>query len=500
MGNTNLTSLKCCNCQKGISFLSTDIEIENQDEIYKKSKKIIKLQSSIRRFLVKRLVMKMKIVEICKERTYMNKNQINTKMIKESTEKRRKENDKSSQNSIMTNLSKASFNEEGIFNLFNKYSQVKIVNIDKITEVSKRNTKINSDSTSSLTNMKETNVQDSNQRKVISKEEAEMILNEKTNMKIKERENLLDKFLVDGKDISLYYLSYKKKYFLEFNIIQYDCNHSVNINNEKDSLHIQDSSFLYIGTYNQHFKKYGFGVLLGNDSLYKYIGFFKKDLFHGKGRLIEKNGDYYEGYFKNGVANGYGKYVSSTGDIYIGLWEDNKRNGKGEEFFNDGSRYEGYYKNNLKHGKGRYVYADGSFYEGEFSFGVMNGKGLFRFGEGKIYSGDFSLGRIEGTGVFIWPDKKKYIGQYIKDQKNGYGIFIWPDNKRYEGEWKNGKQHGYGVYYSNGVKKYGYWESGVKQNWVDEERCLEIMKKIQNLKLNDIQSISNISRSSFTSI
>lgn len=80
------------------------------------------------------------------------------------------------------------------------------------------------------------------------------------------------------------------------------------------------------------------------------------------------------------------------------------------------------------------------------------------------------------------------------------GYLFGPDNKRYEGEWKNGKQHGYGVYYSNGVKKYGYWESGIKQNWVDEERCLEIMKKIQNLKLNDIQSISNISRSSFTSI
>lgn len=129
----------------------------------------------------------------------------------------------------------------------------------------------------------------------------------------------------------------------------------------------------------------------------------------------------------------------------------------------------------------------------------MHGKGTYRWKDGKVYSGEFMNDKMEGNGVFIWPDKKKYVGQYSKDRKNGLGIFLWPDGKRYEGEWKNGKQHGHGMMITQKEKRYGIWDNGIRLNWITEEDCLELIRKMNYIKFNDIQSVYSISISSTTS-
>ena len=336
-------------------------------------------------------------------------------------------------------------------------------------------------------------------------------LKTKTPITISDRENTLDKYSIEEKDLNFFSKNKNKikKYTIKYN----------------------DESSYYSGTFNSNWKRHGFGVLIilnkdvlskcennNNDNnvpfnsildneddnqnglSIKYIGFFKNNQFHGKGRLIDSLGNIFEGLFKNNLANGNGKLITQSGDIFIGNFLNDKPHGHGEIYYKDGSRYEGNLKASLKDGKGKFVYSDGSSYEGDFYNDQMHGKGLYKLGEGKFYSGDFFKGKMDGTGVFIWPDKKKYIGQYCKDKKHGYGIFIWPEGKRYEGEWKNGKQHGYGMYISNHIKKYGCWDNGLKQSWVDENKCMEIIRKIQKLKLNDIQSISNFSKSSKMSV
>ena len=55
----------------------------------------------------------------------------------------------------------------------------------------------------------------------------------------------------------------------------------------------------------------------------KYIGGQKEDKFNGYGRIISKNGEYYEGEWINGVIEGEGKYCNKE-YIYTGKFKSNK--------------------------------------------------------------------------------------------------------------------------------------------------------------------------------
>lgn len=454
MGNSNPS---CCSSFKSY-FKSTEVNVEFPDEVLIKINSIIRIQRHWRRYR-----RKLARIKSSKEK--------DSAQLEKASTKRSYKVLKSSKNDSIAQIEAESKSKEKAEAFFNDITYVKYSKVQELNEV------------------------EDNLNSILSEDKKEenasfnmfaipgIIINsnrikESTHINIVERENSLEKYTIDDRDLKFFAKNQNKI--------------------KKFTIEYPDKS-LYSGTLNGKWEKHGFGVFILLDKS-KYIGFFKNNMFHGKGRLIDIKGDYFEGYFKQDCAHGFGKHVSSTGEIYIGFWANDKHQGKGQEFFKDGSQYEGEFKNGMKEGKGKFVYPDGSSYEGDFLNDQMHGKGIYKLGEGKIYHGDFFKGKMEGTGFFIWPDKKKYIGQYQKDKKQGYGIFIWPEGKRYEGEWKAGKQHGYGLYISNGLKKYGYWENGIKQNWVDEAQCLEVIKKIQLLKLNDIQSVSNLSRSSNTSI
>jgi len=59
-----------------------------------------------------------------------------------------------------------------------------------------------------------------------------------------------------------------------------------------------------------------------------YEGQFKDDVYHGFGRFIYTNGNYYIGNWQMGKRSGRGKFVDMNGKTYSGLWQNSKLVGK----------------------------------------------------------------------------------------------------------------------------------------------------------------------------
>lgn len=55
-----------------------------------------------------------------------------------------------------------------------------------------------------------------------------------------------------------------------------------------------------------------------------YEGQFKNDVYHGYGRYIFANGNYYVGNWVDGKRSGWGKLVDKSGKVYEGMWQSNK--------------------------------------------------------------------------------------------------------------------------------------------------------------------------------
>ena len=66
-----------------------------------------------------------------------------------------------------------------------------------------------------------------------------------------------------------------------------------------------------------------------NEKQYAYQGRWKKEKFHGVGRIIIKGGAFLEGEFKNAL-NGFGRTINLDGLYYEGEYRDGSRHGYGE--------------------------------------------------------------------------------------------------------------------------------------------------------------------------
>ena len=51
-----------------------------------------------------------------------------------------------------------------------------------------------------------------------------------------------------------------------------------------------------------------------------YEGQFRNDIYHGYGRYIYSNGNYYIGSWQDGKRSGWGKLVDRSGKVYEGMW------------------------------------------------------------------------------------------------------------------------------------------------------------------------------------
>ena len=76
-----------------------------------------------------------------------------------------------------------------------------------------------------------------------------------------------------------------------------------------------------------------------------------------------KNGTNYTGeYYKtedNLIFHGKGRMVCKNGDMYCGEWKNGERHGKGTYGWQDGEKYEGEFKDGERHGKAIFTYSTG---------------------------------------------------------------------------------------------------------------------------------------------
>ena len=74
---------------------------------------------------------------------------------------------------------------------------------------------------------------------------------------------------------------------------------------------------------------------------------------------------------RDSVKEGYGIQVWPDGHKYLGYWKDNKYHDKGRLRYPDGEKYEGFWKEGIRHGVGMYTSVDFTqFYEGEWNEGT----------------------------------------------------------------------------------------------------------------------------------
>ena len=110
---------------------------------------------------------------------------------------------------------------------------------------------------------------------------------------------------------------------------------------------------------------------------YEYIGEFKNNMRHGKGKYTHIANDKFKGY------------------IHIGEYLNNKRHGYGEAKWVTGEEYTGQYVKGLPNGFGIYKYANGDRYEGNFINDKMDGEGRYFHENGKIREGIWKNGRFK---------------------------------------------------------------------------------------------------------
>jgi hypothetical protein len=152
----------------------------------------------------------------------------------------------------------------------------------------------------------------------------------------------------------------------------------------------------------------------------RYEGNYVNGIKHGLGKFIWPGSSYYEGNFKDNDIHGEGVYNWKDGRMFSGNWVKNKMEGLGIFFWPDGKTYIGSYLNDKKHGYGIFTWPDGRSYEGEWKLGKQGGYGIFKSKE-EIRYGEWNNGE-----KISWIDKfsKHYeiVESYLIKKKLEYDI------------------------------------------------------------------------------
>ena len=187
------------------------------------------------------------------------------------------------------------------------------------------------------------------------------------------------------------------------------------------------------------------------DYKFRYVGYFKQNLFHGLGILEKENGWIYKGEFRDNVSNGFGIEISDAGK-YEGFWLNGRYHGYGEFYYTNKNKdgttgknleYKGCYFNGIRDGIGIISFEDGGRYFGSFKKNKMNGVGLFEWKQGHKYYGTWKSDKMNGKGKYVWKNGDMYIGEYENDLRHGKGEYLFKKNDSVlKGQWIEGKKEG----------------------------------------------------------
>ncbi|XP_006885993.1 PREDICTED: MORN repeat-containing protein 1 [Elephantulus edwardii] len=183
----------------------------------------------------------------------------------------------------------------------------------------------------------------------------------------------------------------------------------------------------------------GYGVYVYANSFFRYEGDWKGGKKHGHGKLLFKDGSYYEGEFVDGEITGEGcRHWALSENTYTGQFL------LGEP-----------------HGHGIMQYGAGGHYEGAFSHGIREGHGLLVDQAGQVYQGSFHNHKKHGHGQMIFKNGDQYEGNWVLDQRQGHGVLCCADGSTYEGQWHSDVFSGQGrMAHCSGVVYDGMWISG----------------------------------------
>ncbi|XP_003891042.2 MORN repeat-containing protein 1 isoform X1 [Papio anubis] len=183
----------------------------------------------------------------------------------------------------------------------------------------------------------------------------------------------------------------------------------------------------------------GYGVYVYPNSFFRYEGEWKGGRKHGHGKLLFKDGSYYEGAFVDGEITGEGRrHWAWSGDTFSGQFV------LGEP-----------------QGYGVMEYKAGGCYEGEVSHGMREGHGFLVDRDGQVYQGSFHDNKRHGPGQMLFKNGDKYAGDWVRDQRQGHGVLRCADGSTYEGQWHSDVFSGLGsMAHCSGVTYYGLWING----------------------------------------
>ncbi|CAN2388229.1 MORN repeat-containing protein 1 [Pristimantis euphronides] len=201
---------------------------------------------------------------------------------------------------------------------------------------------------------------------------------------------------------------------------------------------LSQTSQHYVGDVRKQLR-HGYGIYVYPNSFFRYEGEWKNGTKHGRGKLLFRDGSYYEGEFMRGEITGNGlRYWAALGHMYSGEFQEGEL-----------------------HGHGVMNYKDGGRYEGEFVFGIREGHGLLVDKDGQTYSGAFHKNKKHGDGQITLQNGDHYEGNWVLDQRQGHGVLRCVDGSIYEGQWRNDVFSGQGtMIHSSGVIYDGPWING----------------------------------------
>ncbi|XP_055984315.1 MORN repeat-containing protein 1 [Sorex fumeus] len=183
----------------------------------------------------------------------------------------------------------------------------------------------------------------------------------------------------------------------------------------------------------------GYGVYVYPNSFFRYEGEWKGGKKHGRGKLLFKDGSYYEGDFEAGEISGEGR----------------------RHWAASGNTYSGHFVLGEPHGRGSITYRAGGWYEGEFRHGMREGLGLLQDSLGQLYRGSFHENRRHGRGHMAFQNGDSYEGDWVRDQQQGHGMLRCADGSVYQGQWYCGVLSGLGsLAHCSGLTYHGQWVNG----------------------------------------
>ncbi|XP_021099246.1 MORN repeat-containing protein 1 isoform X2 [Heterocephalus glaber] len=183
----------------------------------------------------------------------------------------------------------------------------------------------------------------------------------------------------------------------------------------------------------------GYGVYTYPNSFFQYEGEWKGGKKHGHGKLLFKDGSYYEGEFVDGEIMGRGcQHLTWSGNTYSGQFVLGEPQGHGVMTYGAGGRYEGELCRGLREGQGVLVDPDGQVYQGSFHDNKRHGWGQMLFRSGDEYEGDWIRDGRQGHGVLRFADGSTYKGQWHSDVFSGLGSLAHCSGVTYCGLWING--------------------------------------------------------------